>query len=64
MPGSKVEERSWPQEVGILAVEIYFPSQFVDQTELEQFDGASSGKVLLFLFSPSFFIFLYFYIFL
>ncbi|KAF2355010.1 Hydroxymethylglutaryl-CoA synthase eukaryotic [Trinorchestia longiramus] len=34
----------WPQDVGIIAMEIYFPSQFVDQTELEEFDGASKGK--------------------
>lgn len=35
---------SWPENVGILGIEIIFPSQFVDQTELEVFDGASSGK--------------------
>jgi len=35
---------SWPENVGILAIEIYFPSQFVDQTELEKFDGVSAGK--------------------
>lgn len=34
----------WPENVGILALEIIFPSQYVDQTELEEFDGASSGK--------------------
>ncbi|KAI3652584.1 hypothetical protein MP228_002009 [Amoeboaphelidium protococcarum] len=33
-----------PQNVGILAVDIYFPSVYVDQTELEQFDGVSAGK--------------------
>ena len=49
MPGSKAEEQGWPQEVGILAMEVYFPSQFVDQTELEQFDGVSAGKVISFL---------------
>lgn len=36
--GAKVEN------VGILAMELYFPSQYVDQTELEQFDGVSTGK--------------------
>jgi hydroxymethylglutaryl-CoA synthase len=36
--------RSWPEDVGIISMEIYFPSQFVDQTELEKFDGASDGK--------------------
>ncbi|EFA06304.1 hydroxymethylglutaryl-CoA synthase 1 [Tribolium castaneum] len=35
---------SWPQDVGIHALELYFPSQYVDQTELETFDGASAGK--------------------
>lgn len=31
----------WPQDVGIIAMEVYFPSQFVDQSELELFDGVS-----------------------
>ncbi|XP_059491185.1 hydroxymethylglutaryl-CoA synthase 1 [Neocloeon triangulifer] len=35
---------SRPEGVGIIAIEAYFPSQFVDQTELEQFDGVSAGK--------------------
>ncbi|KAH8407730.1 hypothetical protein KR222_011803 [Zaprionus bogoriensis] len=35
---------SWPENVGIRAIEVIFPSQYVDQTELEQFDGASAGK--------------------
>ncbi|ALC41505.1 Hmgs [Drosophila busckii] len=35
---------NWPQNVGILAIEVLFPSQYVDQTELETFDGASAGK--------------------
>ncbi|KAH8347748.1 hypothetical protein KR084_000700 [Drosophila pseudotakahashii] len=34
----------WPQNVGIRAIEVLFPSQYVDQTELETFDGASAGK--------------------
>lgn len=37
-------QSSWPDNVGILALELIFPSQFVDQTELEKFDGASAGK--------------------
>lgn len=32
------------KDVGILALEIYFPSQYVDQSELEVFDGVSKGK--------------------
>jgi hydroxymethylglutaryl-CoA synthase len=38
------DHRTWPVDVGILAVEIYFPSQYVDQSELESFDGVSAGK--------------------
>ncbi|XP_026495422.2 hydroxymethylglutaryl-CoA synthase 1 [Vanessa tameamea] len=36
--GGKVEN------VGILAMEIYFPSQYVDQVELEKFDEVAAGK--------------------
>ncbi|MCJ1361114.1 3-hydroxy-3-methylglutaryl coenzyme A synthase [Acarospora aff. strigata] len=35
---------SRPQNIGIKALEIYFPSQCVDQAELEKFDGVSQGK--------------------
>ncbi|XP_043254693.1 hydroxymethylglutaryl-CoA synthase 1 [Colletes gigas] len=34
----------WPKDVGIRALEVYFPAQYVDQTELEQFDGVTAGK--------------------
>ncbi|KAK5060033.1 hypothetical protein LTR84_009917 [Exophiala bonariae] len=33
-----------PQNIGIKAIEIYFPSQCVDQADLEKFDGVSQGK--------------------
>ena len=33
-----------PQNVGILAMEIYFPATYVDQNDLEAFDGAGKGK--------------------
>ncbi|KAF3911725.1 hypothetical protein AA313_de0205021 [Arthrobotrys entomopaga] len=33
-----------PENIGIKAIEIYFPTQCVDQTELEKFDGVSAGK--------------------
>jgi hydroxymethylglutaryl-CoA synthase len=33
-----------PQNIGIKAIEIYFPNQCVEQSELEKFDGVSSGK--------------------
>ncbi|KXS11198.1 hydroxymethylglutaryl-CoA synthase [Gonapodya prolifera JEL478] len=32
------------RNVGILGMEIYFPKQYVDQQELETFDGVSAGK--------------------
>lgn len=32
------------ENVGILAMELYVPSQYVDQTELEKFDNVSAGK--------------------
>ncbi|KAF8462972.1 hydroxymethylglutaryl-coenzyme A synthase C terminal-domain-containing protein [Kalaharituber pfeilii] len=35
---------SRPENVGIKALEIYFPSQCVDQAKLEEFDGVSAGK--------------------
>ncbi|XP_043276817.1 hydroxymethylglutaryl-CoA synthase 1 [Venturia canescens] len=34
----------WPNNVGIRAIEVYFPSQYVEQTDLEKFDGVSAGK--------------------
>lgn len=34
----------WPQNVGIINMEIYFPSAFVEQSELETYDGVSAGK--------------------
>ncbi|XP_077278683.1 hydroxymethylglutaryl-CoA synthase [Temnothorax americanus] len=35
---------SRPKDVGILALEVYFPAQYVEQKELEAFDGVSAGK--------------------
>ncbi|KAI2636698.1 hydroxymethylglutaryl-coenzyme A synthase C terminal-domain-containing protein [Xylaria nigripes] len=35
---------SRPQNIGIKAIELYFPSQYVEQTELEKHDGVSTGK--------------------
>ncbi|KAF9362474.1 hypothetical protein BGX34_006130 [Mortierella sp. NVP85] len=43
MVGS-ISNSTFPANVGILALEFYFPSKFVNQTELEQFDGVSAGK--------------------
>jgi len=34
----------WPEDVGILAIEVYFPKTYVSQEKLEEFDGVSKGK--------------------
>lgn len=34
----------WPTDVGIKAIEVHFPAQYVDQTELEVYDGVPAGK--------------------
>ena len=33
--------RMFPDDVGIIAMEIYFPRQYVDQAQLEKFDSVS-----------------------
>lgn len=43
MPGPS-NPGPWPKDVGIVAMEVYFPSQYVDQAELEIFDKVSTGK--------------------
>ncbi|RHZ78565.1 hypothetical protein Glove_161g26 [Diversispora epigaea] len=35
---------AYPENVGILAIEIYFPKRYVDQVELEKHDKVSAGK--------------------
>ncbi|XP_033737044.1 hydroxymethylglutaryl-CoA synthase 1-like isoform X2 [Pecten maximus] len=37
-------DKHFPKDVGIVAIDVYFPSQYVDQAELEQYDGVSTGK--------------------
>ncbi|XP_026797832.3 hydroxymethylglutaryl-CoA synthase, cytoplasmic isoform X1 [Pangasianodon hypophthalmus] len=46
MPGSLPVSylATWPKDVGIIAMEVYIPSQYVDQAELEEFDGVGAGK--------------------
>ncbi|XP_075396623.1 hydroxymethylglutaryl-CoA synthase, mitochondrial [Tenrec ecaudatus] len=34
----------WPKDVGILALEVYFPAQYVDQTDLEKYNKVDAGK--------------------
>ena len=36
-----------PKNAGILAMEVYFPSTYVKQTDLEKSNGVSSGKYTL-----------------
>ena len=33
-----------PKDIGILAMDIYFPKTYVNQTELETFDKVATGK--------------------
>ncbi|XP_067134383.1 hydroxymethylglutaryl-CoA synthase 1-like [Centruroides vittatus] len=40
----KYDHSPWPPNVGILAMELYFPHLYVDQNELEVFDKVSKGK--------------------
>jgi hydroxymethylglutaryl-CoA synthase len=46
--GDRVEQYTkmgqWPADVGIVAVELIFPSQYVDQAELEAYDKVAAGK--------------------
>ncbi|XP_033111184.1 hydroxymethylglutaryl-CoA synthase 1-like [Anneissia japonica] len=45
MPYNKeMSDTRWPKDVGIIAMEVYFPSQYVDQEDLEICDGVSKGK--------------------
>ncbi|KAL6060988.1 Hydroxymethylglutaryl-CoA synthase, variant 2 [Balamuthia mandrillaris] len=44
VPRRGQQQRPRPENVGILAMEIYFPSTFVSQTDLENFDRVGSGK--------------------
>lgn len=51
MPSSHIQNGSmnnssnhWPNNVGILAMEIYFPNTFVEQSDLEKYNNVSKGK--------------------
>ena len=35
---------SWPDNVGILGIQVYIPKTYVSHEELEVFDGASTGN--------------------
>ncbi|XP_053448242.1 hydroxymethylglutaryl-CoA synthase, mitochondrial [Nycticebus coucang] len=42
VPLAKTDSR--PKDVGILALEVYFPAQYVDQTDLEKYNQVEAGK--------------------
>jgi len=42
--GDEATRCKWPEDVGILAMEVYFPKTCVNQTELEKFDSVGAGK--------------------
>ena len=41
---SSSSKSRYPHDVGILAIELYFPAQYVSQEKLEKFDNVSKGK--------------------
>jgi hydroxymethylglutaryl-CoA synthase len=41
---TKTNYSNFPKDVGILAIDIYFPTQYVSQEKLEIFDKVSTGK--------------------
>ncbi|KAL6044255.1 hypothetical protein STEG23_019935, partial [Scotinomys teguina] len=43
-PAPLAKTDTWPKDVGILALEVYFPAQYVDQTDLEKFNNVETGK--------------------
>ncbi|XP_040851530.1 hydroxymethylglutaryl-CoA synthase, mitochondrial isoform X1 [Ochotona curzoniae] len=43
-PAPLAKTATWPKDVGILALEVYFPAQYVDQTDLEKFNNVEAGK--------------------
>ena len=42
--GSANGTRGWPENVGVLNLDFYFPSEYVEQKELEVHDKVSQGK--------------------
>ena len=44
MATQSLKEGRWPENVGIVAMEVYFPSVCVDQVELEKHDQCGTGK--------------------
>ncbi len=40
----RTNHSNYPKNVGILAMDIYFPTQYVSQEKLEVFDHVSTGK--------------------
>lgn len=48
------DHTGWPQDVGILAIEVYFPAEYIEQKELEAFDGVSQvcQKCFFLMYTP------------
>lgn len=40
----QAQERTPVKDVGLIAVELYFPNTYVDQVDLEKFNGVPAGK--------------------
>ncbi|RLO09699.1 hypothetical protein DYB28_001119, partial [Aphanomyces astaci] len=43
-PKSNKKAKRQADNVGILAMEVYFPANYIDQSDLEQYDGVGAGK--------------------
>ncbi|KAI1280377.1 Hydroxymethylglutaryl-CoA synthase, cytoplasmic [Halotydeus destructor] len=37
----------YPRDIGIIDLEMYFPSEYIEQSELEAYDGVSAGKYVI-----------------
>jgi hydroxymethylglutaryl-CoA synthase len=38
------QDSTMPKDIGLLGIEIYFPSTYVSQEDLEKFNNVSMGK--------------------
>ncbi|CEO99191.1 Hydroxymethylglutaryl-CoA synthase [Plasmodiophora brassicae] len=44
MTSGRDDESGRARDVGIVAVDVYFPKRYVDQADLERYEGAAAGK--------------------
>jgi len=47
MSSVRTDFSAYPQNVGILAMDIFFPKQYIAQADLEAHDGVSAGKYVI-----------------